>query len=142
MGVTFRILEDYGLVYVRYGRVAKVPDARGAFEAYLKDKRFQSGHKHFVDLSHIEEIDYDMPDFFKLQLSKVEGYLLDEAQTIIVYYAPHDTAFELARLCARSWEMVPSVVTMIIQDEAEALAMVGVPQTSIAMLLERAPEIG
>ena len=142
MGVTFRILEDYGLVYVSYGRVANVPDARTAFDTYRKDPRFQSGHKHFVDLSQVEEIDHDVPDFLKLQLSKVEGYLLDEAQTIIVYYAPHDTAFELARLCARSWEMMPSVVTMIIQDEAEALSLVGVPHHSIAMLLERAPEIG
>ena len=46
MSVTFRIFPEYGLVYVRYGRTANVPDARQAFQAYLKHPDFRLGQKH------------------------------------------------------------------------------------------------
>ena len=142
MSVTYRILDDHGLVYVQYGRVANVPDARSAFTKYLSDPKAKTGHRHFVDLSYVQQIDCDVPEFFKLQLDKIEGYLLKEAQTVIVYYAPHAKAQEFATLCKRSWEMVPSVVTIIVEDEAEALSVLGVPYRNLSLLLEPTPEIG
>ncbi len=142
MSVTFQIIPDSGLVYVKYGRVANVPDTRAALEEYRNSADFRAGQKHFVDMSLVQRIDYDVPEFFRLQLNKVETYFLNEAQTLIVYYAPHELAFEFARICQRSWEMFPQVACMIQQDEGEALALLGLRESSLNQLLERTREIG
>ena len=142
MSVTFQVLEEHGLVYVEYGSVANVPDTQAAFSAFMDLAKTHPANKHLVDLSGIEKIEFDVPEFFKLQLKKVEGYLLEELPTLIVYYAPHEKARELAQLCKRSWQMIPSVVTVIVDDEAEALSLLGMSHVSIASMLEPASEIG
>lgn len=142
MSVTFQILPEDGLVYVRYGQVANVPDTRAAMNTFLNDPNHRPGLKHFVDMSDVEHIEHDVPEFFRLQLNKVESFFHNEAQTMIVYYAPHEVAFEFALLCQRSWEMFPQVACMIQQEEAQALALLGMPQRSLAELLEPTRAIG
>lgn len=56
----------------------------------------------------------------------------------MVYYAPSRLGLELAHLVLRSWEGFDAVVALIQQSEQEALSLLGLPETSIADLLENA----
>lgn len=142
MSINFRILPALGLVYVRYGRVAKVCDSQTAIQQYLAHPDFRPGQAHLLDLSNIEVIENDYIGLFQLQLTKIETFLRGETQVMIVYYAPHPTAYEVARLSQNSWQGIPGVVPIIQEDEVQALSLLGLPHLSIAELLEPSPEIG
>ena len=51
MSVDFRILPEVGLVYVRYGRVAKVCESQAAMQQYLAHPDFRAGQA--LSLIHI-----------------------------------------------------------------------------------------
>ncbi len=137
MSVTFHILKSRGLVYVRYTGFARVEESLRAFGAYAQHPDCRPGQKQLVDLSGVTGFERNYAELFKLQALKAEVFNDGATQTLIAYYAPDPTVYAMARLIERSWEPFPSVVSLVQQDEADALALLGQPEKSFAELLER-----
>lgn len=136
MSVTFHILANRGLVYVRYDGFARVEDSLRAFGAYAQHPDCRPGQKQLVDLSGVTGFERNYAELFKLQALKADVFNDGAAQTLIVYYAPDREVFGMARLIERSWEPFPSVVSLVQQSEADALALLGQRETSFAELLQ------
>ncbi|MFY0660965.1 MAG: hypothetical protein JXR15_10760 [Shimia sp.] len=138
MSVNFRIIPTIGLVYVRYDGHANMTDTLQAFSAYAQHPDFQPGQKQFVDLSALSGWDEDYLELMKAQAKKAEAFTGNNAETLIIYFAPSDIGKKLARLALRSWEPFPSVVPILQENEREALAILGLPQSSLDQLLSTA----
>jgi hypothetical protein len=138
MPVTFRVLPDRGLVYVRYEGVALMAEGFDAFAAYMRHPDCRPGQKQLVDLSAVTKIDRNFAQIMALQAFKADQFAGRSPETLLVYLAPHPTAAELARLSIRSWEGVGHIVARVMEDEALALTFLGQPEERITDLLARA----
>ena len=138
MPVTFHIFKDRGLVYVKYEGFARVEETMCAFGEYAQHPDCRPGQKQLVDLSGVEGFERNYAELMKLQARKADVFNDGAAQTLIVYYAPNPEVYEMALLVERSWEPFPAVVSLVQQNEADALALLGQPESSFAELLESA----
>ncbi|WP_420012028.1 hypothetical protein [Tateyamaria sp.] len=70
-----------------------------------------------------------------MQAAKAGRFAQSGAQTLVVYVAATPIAQEMATLFVKSWDDVHAVVPLIQYSQADALAMLGEPETSIRDLL-------
>ena len=138
MPVSYRILPARGLVYVRYEGYARLDDTFEAFARYSRDPDARPGQKQFVDLSRLTGFERDFARLMELQANKADVFHGHHAQTLVLYYAPTPISRDIARHVVRSWRDVPSVIALVQDSESEALALLGLSETSISQLVERA----
>lgn len=138
MPVTYRILPERGLVYVRYVGFAALPETNDLLTRYMADPDRRPGQKQLVDLSEVTGFERDFVSLMAVQARKAEAFVQPGAQTLLVYYAPHDAGFEMARLRARSWLGISSVVATIQRDATAALDILAQPERDMAALLATA----
>lgn len=138
MSVSFQILPERGLVYVRYqGRVC-LDDTISAFADYARHPDQRPGLKQFVDLTAVEEIETDFAKLMAVQAQKAGTFMEGASETLMVYLATTSLSQKMAQMIVRSWEPFPAVVPLVIDDEAEALSILGLPVSSVAELLSPA----
>lgn len=135
MPVSYRILKDQGLAYVRYEGVATLDETMAAFAEYAQDPECRPGLKQLVDLSALTDIKFDFPKLMQTQAQKADVFMAGAAETLIVYLAQSPMALSMARAIMRSWEPFPSVVPVVIEEETEALSILGLQQRSVSELL-------
>ena len=135
MPVGFHIFPDRGLVVVRYSGVAAIRDTVEATKAYVSHPDFAHGQKQLVDLTELTDYERDYVGFMLMQASKAGRFASSGTQSLVVYVAPTPIGQELAALFLKSWDDVDAVVPMVQESEAQALAMLGQPETSIPVLL-------
>ncbi|MEZ5797299.1 MAG: hypothetical protein R3D63_07425 [Paracoccaceae bacterium] len=135
MPVSFRILRDRGLVYVRYWGFAGAEESKRAFAAYMQHPDCRPGQRHLVDMSDITESDMDFTNLMALQALKADLFVGRPEQTLLVYLAPNEAARRMARTVLRSWESFDHVSARVAETEAQALALLGEPERQIADLL-------
>ncbi|MCD1616931.1 hypothetical protein [Salipiger marinus] len=138
MSVTFRILPDHGLVYVRYDGIAVLEETFRAFDAYARHPQQRPGQKQLVDLAGITGVEQDYVRLMALQSRKADLFSAHEGQTMIVYYAPTPLSYDLSKMVLRSWDGLDSIVALVQQTEAGALALLGLRERSFAALLQTA----
>ena len=138
MSVSFKILPERGLVYVRYDGHAAVADTLRVFAEYARHPDCRPGQKQLVDLSGIASFETDFAKLLELQARKADVFMAEGVQTLIVYHAPTPETRRMARLIERSWEPFSSVVALVQEDEANALALLGQRETRFSDLLEGA----
>lgn len=138
MSIIFHILRSRGLVYVKYEGEISIADSARAFSRYGTDPDFRPGQKQLVDLAAVTGWEPDFPSLMSLQARKAEGLFDPAVQTLIVYHAPTAQTQAMARWVLRSWEGLDSVVPLIIDTEAEALSVLGQPETRFTELLQSA----
>ncbi len=139
MSVSFEILPDRGLVYVRYIGTALVSESARCFGQYAAHKDFAPGQKQLVDLSGVTGYERDYPRIFDLQMRKADVFMDGVTQTLLVYFAPTQTAMSLASLIARSWDGVPGTCPRIVDTcEEDALRLLGQPESLFAELFQTA----
>ena len=136
MSIRFQILPSRGLVYVRYEGTARVVDSFAAFMDYAQHPDFRPGQKQLVDLSRVTDFENDFAKLMDLQAVKAQAFMQDQTETLLVYFAPGEVTWRMARLAANSWGVVPQVIPRVIRDEAEALAVLGCPERTISALLQ------
>ncbi len=139
MPVSFHILPARGLVYVRYVGFARLEETMMAFGQYMQDPRARPGQKHLVDLTDVSGMEHDPTGIMAMQARKADHFAGTGEQTLIVYLAPTRIGFDLARMAAKSWEGLNMVIPLVQQDETQALALLGQPETHVAQLLETTP---
>ena len=138
MSVSYRILKSLGIVYVRYQGTIRIREGMELFAEYAQHSDCRPGQKQFVDLSEVTDIERDYSKLMEMQAMKTDVFLAGGTQPIIIYFAPTDTARAMAAMIIKSWEPFSAVVPLIIEDEAEALNILGLEEQSIAQLLTAA----
>ncbi len=138
MPVSFQILKNKGLVYVRYEGIAGLDDTMRPFAEYAQHPDCRPGLKQFVDFSAVTEVHMDFPGLMKIQAQKAGVFMNGPAETLIIYLAPSPMTQNLAHSIVRSWEPYPSVVPVVIREEVEAMSILGLSETSIEQLLATA----
>lgn len=138
MPVSFRILPTHGLVYVRIEGDVRAFESLARFKEYAKHRDFRPGQKQLIDLSRVTGFDDDFPKLIELQARKADAFLANGAQSLTVYYAPCRQTRAFAQLLQRNWNPFPGVVTVIQDNEADALSILGMRMTSFRQLLEEA----
>lgn len=136
MSVSFRILSDVGVVYVRYSGHAQIAETARVFKDYTEHKDFRPGQKQLVDLTDLISWDTDYVALMKSQAQKAEAFVGARAQTLIVYLAPNEAGQKLAQLAMNSWDPFPTVVTVVQDNASEALAILGLQSRSVNDLLK------
>ena len=135
MPVSFRILNSHGLVYVRYEGVATMDETMTVFAEYAQHPDCHPGLKQLVDLSRITDIAFDFPKLMEMQARKADVFMSGAAETLMVYLAQTPKAIAMANSVLRSWEPFPWVVPVVVEDEAEALSILGLRENSLSELL-------
>ena len=136
MPVTFQILPERGLVYVRYQGFVKLADTAEVFARYTAHPDYAPGHKQLVDLGAVTGIESDFAKLLELQARKADAFLPVGLQTMLVYYAPTETSRRMAGMIRRSWSEVPWVVPVVAETEAAALEILGQRERRIADMLQ------
>ena len=139
MSATYRILPERGLVYVRYEGFVTMDQSVAVIGGYINDPARRPGQMQLVDLSAVTGFEFDFVRLMALQAQKA-GIFLDgnDMQTLLVYYAPHDEGYEMAKLILRSWQGVPAIMATIQRHESEALDILGQPERRMDELLSAA----
>ncbi|WP_127107421.1 hypothetical protein [Pararhodobacter zhoushanensis] len=139
MSATYRILPDRALVYVRYEGFVTLDESVAVIGDYINDPQRRPGQMQLVDLSAVTGFEFDFVRLMALQAQKAAIFRpADGIQTLLVYYAPHDEGYEMAKLVLRSWQGVPSVMATIQRHESDALDILGQPERRMDELLSAA----
>jgi hypothetical protein len=136
--ITYTILPDRGLVYVRYTGIVDFAETGALFAAYLRDPAYRPGQKQLIDFSAVTGFDSDYTRLMAVQAKKAESFVLPGTETLIVYYAPTPETFRIARFALHSWEDAPGVIVRVLTEPAAIRAFLGLPEGSLAALLEDA----
>jgi hypothetical protein len=135
VSASFRILKSLNLVYVRYEGRIRIRESMDLFASYAQHPDCRPGQKQIVDLSAVTDYERDYTAMMEMQAMKTDVFLAEGNQPIILYFAPTQLSQKLARLIIKSWEPFSAVVPLIIEDEAEALQIIGIEEKSIAGML-------
>lgn len=135
MPVSFRILKNHGLVYVRYEGVATMDETMTVFAEYAQHPDCHPGLKQLVDLSNITKVAFDFPKLMEMQARKADVFMSGASETLMVYLAQSPEAISVSKAILRSWEPFPWVVPVVVEDESEALSILGMQENSLAELL-------
>jgi hypothetical protein len=133
--LTFRILPDLGLSYVRYAGHVTVAEAAEAIAAYFAHPDFRPGQKQLVDLAAVTSFERNYPELLALQAAKLERFGAAGADMLLAYHAPGQLARDMAMLIVRSWDGMPGVVARVLAAEHECLALLGLPHATFDDLL-------
>ena len=134
MALTFRIFPERGLVVARYAGLARIDDTMRVFAEYAAHPDFAPGQKQLVDLTDVTAYEKDYVRIMEMQARKADHMNVPGAQSLVVYLAPTPAAQEMTALIMRSWEDVDAIVPVIQHTEAEALAILGQPETTLTAL--------
>ena len=135
MPVDFKIFPKRGLVVVQYSGFATVNDTLTATEAYVSHPDYVAGQKQLVNMTEVTGFEKDYVRFMDMQARKTERLVRSDLQSIVVYIAPTAISRELSAMFVRSWIDIGSVVPLVQDSEAEALALLGQPEESLDTLL-------
>ena len=138
MAIDFKILPERGLVYIRYQGVITFSETAEAFGAYMQHPMMRPGQKQLVDLARVTDWERNFAGLLKLQAEKADAFIGSGHETHFVYYAPTERTRVLARIVLRSWEDVPGVIPLLQETEADALHVLGQPESTIDALLQNA----
>ncbi len=134
MPISYSILSDRDLAVVIYDGDITAAERAEVIGEVIRHRSFRPDQMHLVDLSGVTGWEAEIAQ--SVQPGEVLSDWMRPAdrQTLCVYYAPTDTARGLAAILARAWDGVPGVVPLVLDDEAEALAILGQTEMRVAEL--------
>ena len=134
MSLSYQILPELNLVYVRYWGVCTIAETMEVFGQYAADPQFRPAQKHLIDLAQVVEYERTFPAMSQLQARKADTLMLSKRPTIMVYYAPNRLSQTMARNILKSWDGLGAVVGRTARSEREALDMLGIGSDSFDAL--------
>ncbi|MEL6618982.1 MAG: hypothetical protein AAFP16_08910 [Pseudomonadota bacterium] len=134
MPLSFRIFPDRGLVLARYSGFALIEETMSATAGYVSHPDYAVGQKQLIDMTGITGYEKDYVRFMNMQAGKAERLSNAGVQTMVAYVAPTPVSQEIAGLFLRSWDDVNAVIPTVQHSEAQALAILGQPERSLAEL--------
>ncbi|WP_224814598.1 hypothetical protein [Hasllibacter sp. MH4015] len=140
MSLNYQIFPDRGLVVITYIGRAEIEETGRVFAQFAQHPDAAPGQKHLIDLSQVTEVEQDFPRLMALQARKAGELGLPIMPSMLVYFCPTPIARRMAEMVYKSWDGVGGPALAMIEDEAEALALVGCAETRIAELKRRVAE--
>ena len=137
MLVSFQILSDISLVHVKYRGFADFASTLAAAQACTEDPAFTPELPHFFDLGDVTGFEQDFAGFFAMQAQLAAVYPPKETDHLGVFYAPVGPAREMAELARKSWDGVPHMVLRILDDNDQAIAVLGLSRDDRAAHLTK-----
>jgi hypothetical protein len=135
MPVSFQIVPERGLTIVTYSGFVTIEDSMIAAERYVAHPDFHADQKFLFDSTEVTGHEKDFVKFFQMQGKMVELFATTGRDQLVGCLAPTETAREMAVLVQRGWAPVDHLVMLIHEDEAEVLAFLGQPESSLADLI-------
>lgn len=123
------------LVYKRWYGVVDFDQFERNIARYVADAHYRPGRRELVDHSGITEFNISSK-LVRSMLRRVNEQNPDFAvQTHTVIFSPNETMFGLGRMYQLLAELADGIRVEVFQDEAEAMAALELPHTTIADLL-------
>jgi hypothetical protein len=139
MPITFRLLPSRNLILFRYSGHIRLTEPAEAVQASMHAKGFRPGMRHLVDVSEATGVDRDWPALLRQQAEIAAVMVPQGPEQLVLFYAPNRPGQWMAQMARRSWEGLNIVSVRVIEDEVEALALLGLPERSITALLASEP---
>ena len=128
MPVTFRILPRRNLVLFTYAGMVGLQESLEAIASCTRDPEYRADMRQLCDLSAVIGVERDFPALLKMQAKMVECLQPAENDLVVLFYAPGQAGQEMAQMARKSWEGLNSVLVLTQDNEAQALAMLGLPE--------------
>ncbi|MGR3805550.1 hypothetical protein [Marinibacterium profundimaris] len=140
MTMKLRVFPRRGLVFFSaHGRLT-ASAMIGACRLCLRHPDFRPGQKQLFDLTEVTGFDCSASGLLSLQAKQLDLFAWDGAETLIVYHAPHRAAQDIAQRVLRPRGSMKGVIPRIQEHEADALSLLGQPETSFADFLAMADQ--
>lgn len=133
MPITYSILSDRDLAVVVYEGEILAAERAQVIDDVVRHRSFRPDQMHLVDLSAVTGWETDLERGVSPGEVRAD-WTRGDRQTLCVYYAPTARSQTLAGILARAWEGNPGVVALVLDDEAEALAILGQTEMRVAEL--------
>lgn len=134
MSVTFRILPERALVYVRYEGLVRPEEGFAALRDYAEHPDCRPGQRHLVDLSAATDVERDYLGIFRIQALKADILMPLATESLLVFYAPTEIAQFIASSALRSWEPFSHVVVRVTTKIAATCKVLGLDETGLSDL--------
>ncbi len=135
MPVSFTILPQRNLAIFTYSGEVTLRESGEVVAAAAAHPDHRLGMRQLCDLSRVTGVERDFPALLKMQALMAESLLIKPMELVVVFYAPTRAGQELVQMARKSWDGLNSVIVLSQDDEAEALALLGLPEKSLAALL-------
>ena len=135
MPVSFTILPQRNLAIFTYSGEVTLQESSDAVAAATTHPDHRLGMRQLCDLSRVTGVERDFPALLKMQARMADSLLTKPMELVVVFYAPTRAGQELVQMARKSWEGLNSVIVLSQEDEAEALALLGLPEKTLAALL-------
>lgn len=138
MPVSFRVLPLQNLVVFTYAGHLRLQEPAEAVTASTLAPGYRPGMRHLVDLAAVTGVERDWPALLRQQAQIAAALMPAGPDQQVVFLAPTRTGQMLAQMARRSWDGLGRVRILILEDEAEALAILGLRERRIAELIQQA----
>ena len=133
MPISYSILSDRDLAVVVYQGEISAAERAEVIADVVRHRSFRPDQMHLVDLSAVTGWDPALESAVTPGEVR-QDWTRQNRQTLCVYYAPTEMARSLAGILVKAWEGNPGVVPLVLDDEAEALAILGQTEMRVAEL--------
>lgn len=134
MPVDFVILPRRNLVLFRYHGEVTMQEVTDIVAEATSHPSHCDGMSQLCDLSRVTGIEKDFAALMKMQAKLTENFAVQQSDRLVVFYAPTPLARSIAQMAKRSWDGLNAVVVLMHEDEAEALALLGVAEKRLSDL--------
>jgi hypothetical protein len=135
MPVTFRILPQINLLHVAYAGCAGLAETVQLAADCAAHPDFRSSLRHLIDLGAVTDFERDVPGYFAMQARVIELFPVvgEGFQSLtMVVIAPPGPPRQMAEMVRRSWDGLDGAIVRIVEDEAAALSVLGLPADALA----------
>ena len=136
MPIAFHILPHRNLVVARYSGFAGLQETVQRAAECAAHPGFRPSMRQLVDLTEITGYEKDFPRYFAMQDTVMEQFFVPGLDHVFVYLAPTRPGQEMAQMVRRWWEGLDHLVLRIVEHEAEAMAIPGLKERSLAEVLD------
>lgn len=138
MPVAFRIFPKYQMILFSYAGRVSLQETMDAVAASTCHPDHRPGLRHFCDVSQVTSVESDFPKLLKMQARIAEAFQPEADDPLVLFYAPTRVGQKMARMAQKSWHGLGAVIVVICDEEAEALAVLGLKALSLALLMQEA----
>lgn len=138
MAVKFYILPEKSLCIVQYHGHVTISETMEEAQRCASHPDFSPSFRHLFDFSKVESHQEEMVEFFTMQAAMVDMYLPTNGELLAVFLVGSPSSHEMVNMVRKTWEGLDAIIIRIQESEAEALALLGLRDTTINDLIAMA----
>lgn len=136
MPIAFHVLPHRNLVVARYRGFAGLQETIDTAALCAAHPDFRPTMRHLVDVAEITGYERDFPRYFSMQAAVMEQFFVPGLDHLFIYLAPTRPGQEMAQMVRRSWDGLDHMVLRIVEHEAQAMAILGLKERTLAEVLD------